>query len=110
MQIMLSHHSLWLAQDAVGYDTGQHLFSAFGSASLVCPRQCVSQTPTASMTATPMSRSTFVGRGGHGRQEYIQDLKRQTCQTTPALEGVTDHRWTIVELLRGAYPLPVTVD
>jgi hypothetical protein len=29
----------------------------------------------------------LVGCGGHGRQEYIQDLKCQACRTTPALAG-----------------------
>jgi len=29
----------------------------------------------------------LIGYGGHGRQEYIQDLKCQACQTTPAQAG-----------------------
>jgi len=29
----------------------------------------------------------LVGCGGHGRQEYIRDLKCQACRTTPALAG-----------------------
>jgi IS1 family transposase len=37
-------------------------------------------------------------------------LSQRFRSRTPAQAvGVTDHRWTIVELLRGAYPLPKTV-
>ena len=35
--------------------------------------------------------------------------QRRRPRTPAQAVGVTDHRWTIVELLRGAYPLPKTV-